>query len=172
MTFKNTIHQMIPRRDRRQRLSLLLLIMLALSLSSCANYSDDSANIALFDGTRLAAIKDNICQDLKTKKMWMIDKSKRIESLVDAKEYTSSLKTGGYNDWRLPTVAELYELYILFDLHQNGTCQIEVDGTYWSDEPDNEGRVGAWELDDNCDAERQYIPKKKGYVRAIRSPEE
>jgi len=172
MTFKITANQIITNRKRRQQLFLLLLVPLALSLSSCTNYSDDSTNIALFDGTRLAALSDNICQDLKTKKMWMIDKSKRIESLVDAEKYTSSLKAGEYNNWRLPTVAELYELYMLFDLHQNGTCQIEVEGTYWSDEPDNKGRVGAWELDDNCDAERQYIPKKKGYVRAIRSPEE
>jgi len=163
---------MPPSRERYQRFSLLLLVMLALSLSSCADYSNDSADIALFGGTRLTALDDNICQDMKTKKMWLIDRSKRIESLVDAKEYTSSLKTGGYNNWRLPTVAELYELYMLFDLHQNGTCQLQVEGTYWSDEPDNKSRVGAWELDDNYDPERQYIPKKKGYVRAIRSPVE
>jgi hypothetical protein len=58
---------------------------------------------------------------------------------------------------------------MIFDLKQNGNCKLEVEGTYWSDEEDLQGRVGTWELDDNCDPERQYIPKKKGRVRAVRS---
>jgi hypothetical protein len=172
MTSRRKTKQATHSHQQYRYFFIILTAMLILSMNGCTNYSDNSADIALFDGTRLAALDGNICQDMKTKKMWMIDKSKRIESLADAKKYTSSLKAGGYDNWRLPTVAELFELYMLFDLHQNGTCQIEVEGTYWSDEPDNKGRVGAWELDDNCDAERQYIPKKKGYVRAIRSPEE
>lgn len=152
--------------------TLLAIALLIFMLSGCANYADDSKGIALFGGTRLVALDNGICQDIKTKKMWLIEKSKRIGSLSEAKKYTSSLKAGGYNDWRLPTVAELYELYMLFDLHQNGTCRLQVEGTYWSGEADNEGRVGAWELDDNCDPERQYIPKKRGYVRAIRSEQQ
>ena len=60
---------------------------------------------------------------------------------------------------------------MIFDLHDNGDCRLEAEGTYWSDEEDLQGRVGTWELDDNCDAERQYIPKSRGKVRAIREPE-
>ena len=74
--------------------------------------------------------------------MWQVGTSRKIESLADAKNYTANLKAGGYDDWRLPTVSELYDLYIIFDLHQNGDCQLKVEGTYWSDEPDLQGRVG------------------------------
>ena len=45
---------------------------------------------------------------------------------------------------------------------------MKVEGNYWSNEPDMKERIGAWELDDNCNPERQYIPKKKGLVRLIR----
>lgn len=100
--------------------------------------------------------------------MWQVGTSKMINSLEDAQNYAANLKDGGYDDWRLPTVSELFDLYMIFDLHQNGTCKLQVEGTYWSDEPDLEGRVGSWELDDNCDPERQYFPKKKGRVRAVR----
>jgi len=32
--------------------------------------------------------------------------------LPDAQHYADTMKKGGYDDWRLPTVAELYDLYI------------------------------------------------------------
>ncbi len=105
---------------------------------------------------------------MRTGVMWQIDKSKRIKSLAEAEAYVDQLNLAGHDDWRLPTVAELFKLHLFFDVHANGDCTIKRDGNYWSDEPDLEGRVGAWELDDNCDPERQYIPKQAGYVRAVR----
>ena len=137
-------------------------------LSGCADSQGDAAGKMFSGSPRLVALADGVCQDTKTGKVWQTGRSSVIETLEEAEEYASSLNIGGYSDWRLPTVTELYSLYLTFDLHESGACSLEVEGTYWSDEPDLEGRVGAWELDDNCDAERQYIPKKKGYVRAIR----
>lgn len=155
-------------RKNSLRFILLPAVLLIWSLSGCAGSSEKSIGNSVFGGARLVAIGDGLCQDTKTGKMWQTGRSGKIDSLDEAKGYASALNAGGYEDWRLPTVAELYNLYMTFDLHQNSTCSLEVEGTYWSDEQDLEGRVGAWELDDNCDPERQYIPKRKGYVRAIR----
>jgi len=152
----------------RQHFSLLPVVFLAIFLAGCAGHVEDSTGIKNPGGAKLVVLDDSICQNTKNGKMWLMKKSKRIGSLEDAKKYSSSLKNGGYDDWRLPTVSELFDLYMTFDLHLNGSCDLQVEGTYWSDEPDFQGRVGAWELDDNCDPERRYIPKKKGYVRAIR----
>lgn len=151
-------------------LSKLLVTALAtLLLGGCAGQSGQTAQADNPDGDRLIAMGNGICKDTKTGIMWQVGSSRSLKSLDDAKKYTQTLKEGGYDDWRLPSVTELYGLYIIFDLHQNGNCKLKVEGTYWSDEADLEGRVGTWELDDNCDPERQYIPKDKGKVRAVRS---
>ncbi len=144
---------------------LFVGILFLFLLSGCAGHTDSKGH-----GTsdRLIALDNGICQDTRTGKMWQMDTSRTIRSLEEAEKYTDALEKGGYTDWRLPTVSELYGLYIIFDLHNNGDCQMKVEGNYWSDEPDMDGRVGTWELDDNCDPERQYIPKKKGLVRAVR----
>ncbi len=145
----------------------LLTGMLSLLIfSGCAGQTGQNGHNST--GDRLIALGNGICQDTRTGKMWQMDTSRTIRSLEDAKKYADTMERGGYNDWRLPTVSELYGLYIIFDLHNNGDCEMKMEGNYWSDEPDMDGRVGTWELDDNCDPERQYIPKKKGLVRVIR----
>ncbi len=148
---------------------LLVTALATLLLGGCAGQSGQTAQADNPDGARLIAMGNGICKDTKTGIMWQVGSSRSLKSLDDAKKYTQSLQEGGYDDWRLPSVTELYGLYMIFDLHQNGNCKLEVEGTYWSDEADLEGRVGTWELDDNCDPERQYIPKDKGKVRAVRS---
>ena len=117
---------------------------------------------------RLLDLGNGICKDVKTGQMWQKGMSKRIKSLEEANAYIKSLNLGNATDWRLPTVTELYGLHITVDLHENGNCDLISEGNYWSDEPDSEGRVGTWEMDDNCDPERRYIPKTAGRVRAIR----
>jgi len=151
----------------------LYMILAGLALSflfaGCSTPSSTQmAGLSLPSGQRLKDMGNGVCVDLRTGKMWQMEASKTFRSLEQAKAHVAALATAGYSDWRLPTVGELYELYMIFDLHQNGDCEFQVDGTYWSDEPDQDGRVGTWELDDNCDPERRYIPKKKGRVRAIR----
>ncbi len=143
-------------------------VFLIFFLSGCGGKNlQDTASAGKSDA-RMVAVSEGICQDTKTGLMWQTEKSKNIDSLEKAQAYTKALRTGGYTDWRMPTVLELYELYMTYDLHENGDCKMEVEGTYWSDEEDLEGRVGTWELDDNCDPERRYIPKQRGLVRAVR----
>jgi len=151
-------------------LTVLSTALFTILLTGCNSGSGQKGILPHISDTRLTVLSDGVCQDTKTGLMWQTGKSKTIKSLAEAQEYTAGLGVGGYDDWRLPTVTELYGLYMTFDLHQNGDCQMQVEGTYWSDEPDLEGRVGTWELDDNCDPERQYIPKQKGLVRAVRRP--
>lgn len=149
-------------------LSVLSTALFTVLLAGCGGGSGQKSILPHLSEPRLTALGDGVCQDTKTGLIWQTGKSKPIKSLAEAQQYTASLGAGGYGDWRLPTVTELYGLYMTFDLNQNGDCQMQVEGTYWSDEPDLEGRVGTWELDDNCDPERQYIPKQKGQVRAVR----
>ncbi|MGD1822747.1 MAG: DUF1566 domain-containing protein [Pleomorphochaeta sp.] len=63
--------------------------------SIMANYVDNK------DGT----ITDNV-----TKLVWTKEVSKETMSIEDAKEYASNLDTGGINNWRLPTVKELWSI--------------------------------------------------------------
>ena len=147
----------------------LSIVLFTILLTGCSGGAGQKSILPHISDARLTGLSDGVCQDTKTGLIWQTEKSATIKSLAEAQNYTASLGTGGYDDWRLPTVAELYDLYMTFDLHQNGDCQMRVEGTYWSDEPDLEGRVGTWELNDNCDPERQYIPKQKGQVRAVRS---
>jgi len=142
----------------------LALLLAASLLGGCAGRSEQGSD----SNARLVAQGDEMCLNTHSGKMWQVEVSNTFTSLDAAMEYASNLKEGGYDDWRLPTVDELYELYLIFDLHENGNCVLKAEGTFWSDEADLEGNVGTWELDDNCDPERRYIPKQKGRVRAIR----
>jgi len=148
---------------------ILLMILLSQLVSGCANHSNQATEGTTTSGARLVDMGNGICQDTKTGKMWQVESSQEIiKSLAEAQSYSANLEEGGYHDWRLPMISELYDLYIIFDLHENGNCNLDPEGTYWSGEADLEDRVGTWELDDNCDPERQYVPKKRGHVRAIR----
>lgn len=50
--------------------------------------------------------KDGTITDTATGLVWMKDAGVRADSRVKASEYCGRLKTGGYTDWRLPTVKE------------------------------------------------------------------
>lgn len=155
-------------RRTQQVFPTILILILLLLISGCSTHSDQSSNGTVTSDSRLIDMGNGVCQDTKTGQMWQVGRSHTIKSLAEAKKYAENMKEGGYQDWRLPMISELYELYMIFDLHENGNCNLQAEGTYWSGEADLEDRVGTWELDDNCDPERQYIPKKKGHVRAIR----
>lgn len=143
----------------------ILVITMASQTSLLA--TENVASQQDIDG-RLLDLGNGTCQDVKTGQIWQQGTSPKLKTLEKANEYIKTLNLGGYTDWRLPTVNELYDLHLTVDLHENGNCTLKSEGSYWSDEPDDKGRVGAWEMDDNCDPERQYTPKKSGRIRAIR----
>jgi hypothetical protein len=145
---------------KHTHLVFVLLSLVFLSLSGCAGKSSQQA--------RFQNLGNGICQDKVSGRMWQIKKSKMTTSLKDAEQYVRALDLGGYHDWRLPSVDELYDLNYLFDLFQNGDCTLDRKGNYWSGEKDGQGKAGAWEIGDQCDPVRQYAPGSKGYVRAVR----
>lgn len=141
-------------------IALMLLAILILSIQGCAGKS--------FREVRFQNLGNGICQDKVSGQMWQIEKSPMTHSLKDAEQYAGAMNLGGYNDWRLPTIYELYDLNYLFDLFKNGDCTLDREGNYWSGEKDGEGKAGAWKISDQCDPERQYAPGTKGYIRAVR----
>ncbi len=137
-----------------------LLVAFFLFLQGCGSKSQQSA--------RFQDLGNGICHDTVAGLMWQKEKSPTIKSFAEAQLYVKSLNLGGYTDWRLPTVYELYDLNYLFDLHLNGNCNLDREGKYWSGEKDGEGLAGAWEISDQCDPERKYYPGTHGAVRAVR----
>jgi hypothetical protein len=136
--------------------SIALLALLA----GCAGRSSETL--------RFVDLGNGICQDTRTGAMWQMERTRSIKSIEEARQNADNLKLGGYEDWRLPTVDELYNLISLKDLHVGSSCRMKLDGNYWSDEHNGEGAVGAWEISDQCDPSRTYAKGNQGYVRAIR----
>jgi len=145
---------------KHAHLILVFLTLVLLSISGCAGKSNRQA--------RLQNLGNGVCKDKVSGQMWQIEKSKMTTSLQEAQQYASTLRLGGYNDWRLPTMYELYDLNNLFDVFENGDCDLDRKGNYWSGEKDGEGKAGAWEIGDQCDPLRQYAPGTKGYIRVVR----
>lgn len=144
------------------RLSLILVNILIGTVLFSPQYSDAGTDKQLVD------LGNGIIQETTTGRMWQVQRSRLIRSIEEARQYAADLELGGYTDWRLPTIYELYDLHYLFDLKKNGDVKIELDGNYWAGEKDGEGMVGSWEIGDQCEPERQYFKKKKGYVRVVR----
>jgi len=134
-------------------------------IEGCAGKSANNDATATL---RIVNLGNGVCQDTKSGLMWAKKRTKTIRSLTGARKSAMDLDLAGYSDWRLPTIYELYDIHFAYDLKMGIECAIEMEGNYWSDEKDGEGMVGAWEIGDGCDPEREYFGKKIGYVRAVR----
>ncbi len=123
---------------------------------------------ALGKEAAIAQLSDTAFQEISSKRTWNLHRSKRFKTVDDATSYLDTLNQGEYNDWRYPTKEELSRLFSIFDLKQQGTVKIRMEGAYWM--TDNEGKVyvGAWEIGDQCGPSRTFYTKKSGYVRAVR----
>ena len=111
---------------------------------------------------------NGILREPHTGRMWQKERGAMVASYEEAQAYVERLDLGGHRDWRLPTIYELYDLHYLFDLHRADHLDIALEGNYWSGEKDGEGMAGSWEIGDQCEPERRYYSKGKGYVRAVR----
>jgi hypothetical protein len=145
------------------KLRLLLFpffFILILVTQGCSSKNPEDA--------RLQSLNNGICHDTDSGQMWQTKKSGTIKTYEEAQRYVTNLNLGGYSDWRLPTVNELYNLTYLCDLHLNGTCDLDPRGKYWSGDKDGEGEAGSWEMSAQCDPARRYFNKSEGSVRAVR----
>lgn len=116
----------------------------------------------------LKPVGDEYFENSKNGGMWTKERSKRIKEVSDVQEYLSELNTGQFSDWRLPTKQELYDLFLIFDLKNNGDVRVRVEGKYWLASDLGVLSVGAWEIGDGCGPERRFSVGGKGYIRAIR----
>lgn len=89
---------------------------------------------------------DGTVTDLVTGLMWEKNMGEKL-TFEEAKEKAESLRTGGYNDWRIPTVKELYSL-ILFTGQAMGerTVRPFIDTKYF-DQPIGDPNKGEREID-------------------------
>ena len=98
-----------------QRMLVIVTLLLLIIAQGCTT-STRHATIASGDEVevdgRLVDMGDGTCENLANGKMWQQGHSKRLHSIAEAREYVEKLRVGGYDDWRLPTVAELYDLHL------------------------------------------------------------
>lgn len=119
-------------------------------------------------GNRLSLHSEDILLDSKTGKMWQVKRSRKLRSVEDVYAFLAQLNQGEYSDWRLPTKKEIGELFLLFDLKEQGGVKVRFEGSYYHMTESGDISVGSWELGDECGPSRVYYPERNGYVRAVR----
>jgi len=135
-----------------------------LLLVACCFISPLSAGAAI----KLERRSPTIFVETKSQRMWMSDRSHRFKQPEDVRNYLHELNSGEFSDWRLPDKQELYELFSVFDLKNNGTVKIRLEGYYWLADDDGKLFVGSWEIGDQCEPSRTFYHGSAGYVRAVR----
>ncbi|MCK4978752.1 MAG: DUF1566 domain-containing protein [Candidatus Delongbacteria bacterium] len=98
---------------------------------------------------------DGTIKDIITGLMWEKDMGEKI-SYSDAFIKSDTLSTGGYTDWRVPTIKELYSL-ILFTGRVNGTVPYEmfIDSVYFN-QPLGDTSIGERLIDAQTWSSTQY----------------
>ncbi|SHO47288.1 DUF1566 domain-containing protein [Desulfopila aestuarii] len=116
----------------------------------------------------LVPVSDSIFHDNRSKKDWQMNRSSRMKDVEEVQHYLQKLNTNGDTGWRLPTKEELYSLFSLFDLKENGKVKIRLEGKYWLQDEADTIYVGAWEIGDQCEPTRSFFRGNAGYIRAVR----
>ncbi len=111
---------------------------------------------------------EEIIQDTARQHFWQVKRSKILKNTEEVNAYLATLNQAEYNDWRLPTEQELFQLFSTFDLKLNGNIKIRLEGNYWLLSNINQPYVGTWEIGDQCGPSRTFYKGQSGYVRAIR----
>ena len=151
--------------------SFLFLYSCSLIFAVAGCRQAPSATLANPKGSvpRLEKIGNDICRDNLSGLMWQTGRSRKINDGQRAEQYAANLKTGGFNDWRLPTQGEFYTLHILFFLKKNGVCRMKHKGSYWSENPGLPPRPGRWASPYyTCGLNFDFEETKSGFVRAVR----
>ena len=124
------------------------------------------------DSDRLVLEGKDVVLDTHTKLMWQYGKSRRaLKTEAEALEYAKDLRLGGFDDWRLPTLAERWDIVQIYMYKNNGDINFPKPGTkYWTAE--TEKGISPIKLDFSClcMANQEIEYRTKGYVRAVRGP--
>lgn len=145
---------------------LMAVVMLAMvAVPNMAGAAGKAAN----PDSSLVDRGNGIVEEVGTAgKMWQLERSGSFRSLEEAQAYVKTLTLGGYKDWRLPTLQELYDLHYLVDVKKAKGIDLRMEGNYWATDPEGHGMAGSWEIGDQCEPSRSYFKKSFGYVRAVR----
>ena len=141
-----------------------------LLLLPCGCASHDNSGTADQPAGRLQKLGEEICRDTETGLMWQLAPTPtRFTSWSAANQYAEELTLGPYNDWRLPTYDELYELYDIFIRRLEGDCVMKQEVPVWYGATEKAGRSGYWSYYPACGGvEYEFIRRKNGRVRAVR----
>ncbi len=137
------------------------LVIMALFFLQTTGYAE--SNQLVMEGS-------GIVLDTHTGLMWQYGKSRKsFKTEADAQGYAESLRLGGFSDWRIPTLAERWDMLQVYMYKKNGDINFpKPENRYWTAETDK--GTTALKLDYGCmcrgDQEVDY--KTKGYVRAVR----
>lgn len=140
-------------------------------LALCYTLFCTAAAIAANNQARLVDLGNGIIEDNKTHLQWQHDKSKRpFSSAEDAEKYVKSLELGGHHDWRLPTLAERWDLLQAFVYKHNGNITFPRQASkYWTSQTDKGTQAIKLDITCLCRGDEEVVYKNRGYVRAVRS---
>ena len=147
-----------------KRLNSIFLVL------CCALFVTTSA-LAANNQARLVDLGNGIIEDTKTHLQWQYDKSKRpFSSVEDAGNYVKTLDLGGHHDWRLPTLAERWDLLQAFVYKKNGNITFPRQGSkYWTSQTDKGTQAIKLDITCLCRGDEEVVYKNRGYVRAVRN---
>ncbi len=147
---------------------LSLIVFVSVLSNGCASKERKDSPLSDNNGVLLEK-EPGVCLDVSSGKMWLKKRGGLFSSFQEAEQYAAQLRSGGYDDWRLPTKKELFNLHYIFYWKKNGDCTIKRSGEYWA-LAEGEPTLGHWETYILCAPNYRYVesPGTKGYVRAIR----
>ena len=141
----------------RRTFSLICYLSCALIFNGCAGQSAITKGHPHGEDALLVPMADEICQETLTDKMWQIDKEGPFSSLEEATRYATGLRLGNFDDWRLPTKSEMFELFYMHYWKKDGTCVMNHRGEFWSLSKDQKPVLGHWEDDLLCGPELNFV---------------
>ncbi len=127
-------------KERVKNVRFLLSLFICLLVILPVTASAKMGAVTILDGDRI--------QEPENGRMWQVNRSKKMRSSTEVQEYLSNLNKGEYNDWRLPTKYELYDLFLLFALKENRELDIKLEMSYWLVGNNGKMIVGSWEPGD------------------------
>lgn len=142
----------------------LRVVLVVVAISLLATFSVP----AVGKTKSLTVLSGKVFEETSSHRIWQMQRSKRIKTPEDAQVYLQTINQGEYHDWRLPTKHELYDIFSIFDLKNNGDVKIRLEGNYWLADDKGQAYVGAWKIGDQCGPSRNFNRGKAGYIRAVR----
>lgn len=129
-----------------------------------------AASPALAGEARLVQLDQDMVKDTQTGLIWQLGNSPQMfDSQEKAALYAGALELGGNHDWRLPTLAERWDLLQIFVFKNNGAIEFpKFDNKYWTAATDKGTQPIKLDITCMCRGDKEIEYKNAGYVRAVR----